>query len=287
MIRPRKRRWLVLLGALAASIAVAMTISTQSNPDGPASPRCPLPSCGSLVWHDEFDPTRGGALDPKRWGHDVGATGWGNEELQEYTASRQNSFIAEDGTLRVVLRSTPGGAAPYTSARVVSRDRVSVGTGYVEARIKLPKAPASGVWPAFWLLAQGEEWPHGGEIDVLETVNGVNGYSTNIHGGPEHWQQYDWHETAEVNDGRWHTFGVLIRHDRLDFFHDRVLVSSVSPERVPAGGVWPFDVRERRYYLLFNVAMGGLYPGTPDGTAVLPASMHVDYVRYWGLGTGE
>ena len=52
---------------------------------------------------------------------------------------------------------------------------------------------------------------------------------------------------------------------------------------MPAGGRWPFDVPDRRYYMIINMAMGGAYPGTPDGSATLPATMQVDYVRYWAL----
>ena len=62
---------------------------------------------------------------------------------------------------------------------------------------------------------------------------------------------------------------------------------TVTPAGMPPGGVWPFDVPDRRYYLILNVAMGGSYPGAPDGTAALPATMRVDYVRYWGLGSDD
>lgn len=294
MSRSRQRRRLAIAAtALATTAAVALLVdgATASSPQMrggssvPAGTPCPAgPSCGPLVWQDEFDPTADGRPRAAHWGFERGATGWGNGELQEYTDAPENSFIADDGTLRIVTRS--GGAestAPYTSARLVSRDRVSVSYGYVEARIKLPVQPASGLWPAFWLRSQGEPWPDGGEIDVMETVNGAWGYSSNIHGGPVHWEQYSWHSTATVNDGEWHRFGVLIRPQRLEFFHDGELVHTVTPAGMPAGGRWPFDVPDRRYYLIVNMAMGGAYPGKPDGSAALPATMQVDYVRYWAL----
>ncbi|MFT4215666.1 MAG: glycoside hydrolase family 16 protein [Micropruina sp.] len=250
----------------------------------PVGTKCPIGTqCGSLSWHDEFDAASGSIPNSAHWGFDTGATGWGNRELQEYTDSRTNSYVASDSTLRIVTRKSEGSAADYTSARLVSRNRVTVGYGYVEARIKLPSWPASGLWPAFWLRSQGEPWPDGGEIDVMETVNGAWGYSSTIHGGPEHWQQYQWHSTGAVNDGEWHRYGVLIQPERLDFYHDGTLVHTVTPSGVPDGGTWPFDVADRRYYLILNMAMGGSYPGTPDGSATLPATMRVDYVRHWPL----
>jgi beta-glucanase (GH16 family) len=283
------------IAATVLSAAVVSTLLLGGTPSSsasrtrgasvvPAGTKCPIgPPCGSLTWHDEFEPTATTAPDPAHWGFEVGATGWGNDELQEYTAARANSFVADDGTLRIVTRDDTRSAAPYTSARLVSRNRVSVGYGYVEARLKLPTRPASGLWPAFWLRSQGAPWPDGGEIDVMETVNGAWGYSSNIHGGPVHWEQCRWHSTGAVNDGEWHRYGVLIRPERLDFFHDGELVHTVTPSGMPPGGRWPFDVPDRRYYLILNMAMGGAYPGEPDGSAPLPATMQVDYVRYWAL----
>lgn len=294
MSAPRRRRRLtvaatVLAAASAAALwvngALASAPQVRGGASVPAGTRCPIgTSCGPLIWQDEFEPTADGRPGSASWGFELGATGWGNGELQEYTDSRANSYLADDGTLHIVTRA--GGidsAASYTSARLVSRDRVSVGYGYVEARIKLPTQPASGLWPAFWLRSQGEPWPDGGEIDVMETVNGAWGYSSNIHGGPAHWEQYRWHSTGMVNDGEWHRFGVLIRPQRLQFFHDGTLVHTVTPAGMPEGGRWPFGVPDRRYYLILNMAMGGSYPGTPDGSAALPATMQVDYVRYWAL----
>jgi len=240
------------------------------------------------LWSEEFTPAAGCTFapptcqaDPRRWGYDRGGGGWGNGEWQEYTTSPENSRLTRDGTLEVVLRQTP---THWTSARLVTRNKVAVGYGYVEARIKLPAGRQSGVWPAFWLRSNGEPWPDGGEIDVMETVNGNAGHSTTIHGGgTHHWQNYRWHPSTTVNDGRWHTYGVLIRRDRLTFYHDGKPVHTITAAQTPAGGVWPFSVTSRRYYMIINMAMGGSYPGYPDGSATLPLSMHVDHVRYWAL----
>jgi len=44
------------------------------------------------VWADEF--STDGAPDPVKWGYDIGGSGWGNNELQYYTNSTNNSSVA-------------------------------------------------------------------------------------------------------------------------------------------------------------------------------------------------
>ncbi len=44
------------------------------------------------------------------------------------------------------------------------------------------------------------------------------------------------------------------------------------------GGQWVFD---KPYFLILTVAVGGQWPGYPDGSTVLPQEMKVDYVRVY------
>jgi beta-glucanase (GH16 family) len=41
-------------------------------------------------------------------------------------------------------------------------------------------------------------------------------------------------------------------------------------------------VYDHPFYLLLNVAVGGQWPGSPDGTTTFPQTMTVDYVRVYG-----
>ena len=36
---------------------------------------------------------------------------------------------------------------------------------------------------------------------------------------------------------------------------------------------------DEKFFLIFNVAVGGNWPGNPDATTVFPQKMVVDYVR--------
>lgn len=100
-----------------------------------------------LVWSDEFDGAKASAPDAKKWTYDVGANGWGNHELENYTNSRENSFL--DGSGHLVIRAIKTNDG-YTSARLKTKGLYSVAFGRVAARLKLPKG--QGIWPAFWML---------------------------------------------------------------------------------------------------------------------------------------
>jgi beta-glucanase (GH16 family) len=36
---------------------------------------------------------------------------------------------------------------------------------------------------------------------------------------------------------------------------------------------------QEKFFLIFNIAVGGNWPGSPDATTQLPQTMYVDYVR--------
>ena len=62
----------------------------------------------TMVWSDEFD---GSEIALQNWTYDLGASGWGNQELQNYTASSENSYVA-NGNLMIVAKKE---GAQYTS----------------------------------------------------------------------------------------------------------------------------------------------------------------------------
>jgi beta-glucanase (GH16 family) len=44
------------------------------------------------------------------------------------------------------------------------------------------------------------------------------------------------------------------------------------------GGPWVYD---HDFFMIMNVAVGGQWPGNPDGTTTFPQEMRVDYVRVY------
>src|SRR5690349_6914099 len=86
---------------------------------------------------DDFDGPAG-APPSSAWTFELGGGGWGDEQLQTYTA--ENARLDGNGCLAIEAR------ADRTSARLNST--FTTRHGRAEARIKVPAG--KGVWPAFW-----------------------------------------------------------------------------------------------------------------------------------------
>ncbi len=56
-----------------------------------------------VIWSEEFN--TGTTPDTSIWSYDLGANGWGNNELQEYTSASQNVRI-EDGNLVITVQKS-------------------------------------------------------------------------------------------------------------------------------------------------------------------------------------
>ena len=62
--------------------------------------------------------------------------------------------------------------------------KVNQSKGRFEASIKMPDPNATGSWPAWWLLPEGECWPVSGEIDIVEWYAEPGNYQHSRVGNP-------------------------------------------------------------------------------------------------------
>ena len=242
----------------------------------------------TLVWSDEFSQPDGSAPDATKWGYDVGGTGWGNNELEYYT-SRTNNARVEGGQLVIEARQERYSGKNYTSARLLTKGKWSWTYGRIEARIKIPRG--QGLWPALWMLGANVDsvgWPTCGEIDIIENVGREPG---TVH-GTLHGPGYSGSDgiggpfvlpggAAFADD--FHVFAVQWETNRIRWSVDNQPYFSVTPTSLPAGTHWVFAAPQ---FLLLNVAVGGSWPGKPDGTTIFPQRMLVDYVRIYAATNG-
>ncbi|MBS1856595.1 MAG: glycoside hydrolase family 16 protein [Acidobacteria bacterium] len=233
-----------------------------------------------LVWHDEFDQPAGTAPDPAKWTYDTGKTGWGNNELENYTNSTANAFHDGEGHLVIQALAEGGG---YTSARLKTQGIAAFTYGRIEARIRLPYG--QGIWPAFWMLGADIStagWPRCGEIDIMENIGKEPG---TVHGtihGPGYSGGNGIGAPYVVPAGRFadefHLFAVEWLPGSIQFSVDRATYKRITPADLPKGTTWVYD---HPFFLLLNLAVGGNWPGYPDASTVFPQRMTVDYVRVY------
>jgi beta-glucanase (GH16 family) len=249
-----------------------------------------------LVWSDEFNQADGSSPDPTKWGFDIGGGGYGNNELESYT-SRTNNARIQGGQL-VIEADQENYTGPdniprnYTSARMLTKGKWSWTYGRMEARIKLPRG--QGIWPAFWMLGANintTPWPGCGEIDIMENIGKTNNneqarvYGTihgpqsggDYNGGAGVGGNYTLPGGAALGDN-FHIFAVEWTTNQFKWYLDNVQYFTATPASLPSGGTWPFTQPQ---FILLNLAVGGNWPGNPDGTTVFPQQMLVDYVRVY------
>lgn len=236
-----------------------------------------------LVWNDEFDYE--GLPDSTKWTAETGGHGWGNNELQYYTAGRLENARVKDGMLEIEAHREKMEGMDYSSARLITRGKGNWQYGKIEVRAKLPKGV--GTWPAIWMLASTQplKWPDDGEIDIMEHVGFNQGF---IHGSI-HTKKYnhiigtqktdttfldDCSENFHRYQLEWNKDSVIVGIDDKPFFH--------AANDGTGYEAWPFD---NKMFLLLNIAVGGNWGGQKGvDETIWPQKMVIDYVRVWQKG---
>ena len=263
---------------MAALLLAGACIATKPSPPEKKPQR--------LVWSEEFNYT--GLPDTAKWGYDLGDgcpsnCGWGNNELQFYSANRRENARVENGHLVIEARREKTGTREYSSARMVSKHKGDWTYGRMVIRAKLPKG--LGVWPAVWMLSTDWSyggWPESGEIDIMENV----GYMPDSVFGSVHTKRFNHVQGTQVTGGvqsttlstDFHEYSIEWSAEKIDFFFDggKYLTFQNTREGPDA---WPFD---RNFHLILNMAVGGNWGGKKGvDPSIWPQQMLVDYVRVY------
>ncbi|MBM4011636.1 MAG: glycosyl hydrolase family protein [Planctomycetes bacterium] len=286
MSRPEDHLWARETVGMAAALWAAVAGLACGLRGDPA--RAAASDYPHIAWQDEFD---GPALEPARWTHDIGTgsqyglTGWGNNELQYYTDRSQNLTVS-GGLLQITARSESYGGKSYTSARIKTQDRFSQAGGRFEIRAALPTG--QGFWPALWMMPASDVyggWAASGEIDIMEAKGQQpDRIQGTIHYGGAWPNNTSTAATRVLPPGQtiasFHTYSLewdIGSSSALRWYVDDVLYATRT-SWWSAGGSYPAPF-DKPFYLLVNLAVGGNYVGSPNGSTVFPATMQVDYVR--------
>jgi beta-glucanase (GH16 family) len=191
-------------------------------------------------------------------------------------------FRVENGVLFITARRTPPDLKAvlfnneYTSGILTTQGTFAQKYGYFEIRAKIPIG--TGVWPAFWMLADDGGWPP--EIDAVEGRGQRPGDLVMT----THWRipatgriescGFDFSVPGAEAD--FHDYGVLWEPDRLIYFIDRKPVSDIS---VPVGFDDPM-------YMIVNLAMGSKFflgVGFVDGESPVTVDFEIDRISAYQI----
>ncbi|MGW2741670.1 ricin-type beta-trefoil lectin domain protein [Streptomyces sp. NPDC001450] len=266
-----------LFAALSAALVGSAAV-------GPARAQTATPAAAAVTtFSDTFDGPAGAGADSSKWTLETGDN-VNNHERQYYTSETKNAALDGQGHLVITARKeNPAGyqcwygSCQYTSARLNTAGKFNAQYGHVEARMKIPRG--QGMWPAFWMLGTPVNWPDSGEIDVMENV----GFEPSTVHGTIHGPGYSGSggigagytlANGQAFADAFHTFAVDWAPDSITWSVD----GNVYQRRTPAdlgGKTWVFN---KPFFLILNLAVGGYWPGDPDGSTQFPQQLVVDSV---------
>ncbi len=232
------------------------------------------------VWADEFNYQ--GLPDSTKWTFETGGHGWGNNELQFYTAKRLENARVENGSLVIEARKEDWEGKKYTSTRLISKGKGDWKYGRIEVRARIPKGV--GTWPAIWMLASTDplNWPDDGEIDIMEHV----GFDQGVIHASIHSKKYNHvigtQKTATIPvpdcSDNFHVYAVDWNKDSIRVSIDSNIYFRFANEHTGLQA-WPFD---QPFHLLLNIAIGGNWGGKKGvDDRIFPVRIEIDYVRVY------
>ena len=290
----------------AVALVTSGIVFTPSNADAAVNSNQGSNSW-KLVWSDEFNQTVGQAPDTSVWNYDIGhgSNGWGNNELQRYTDSTNNVYIADlssdsgssDGRALAIKAQKEG--SEYTSGRIQTQNKQYCKFGRIETKLRVENGSQSGVWPAFWMLGQNynasgnnwngaygaSPWPSCGEIDIMEHRNAETQVIGTLHWNPSTTNYEHVYAGSETTNSfgaidtieNWHTYAIEWYEDCMKWYVDGICYQTmnISSEQM--------DEFQRDHFIILNLALGSnSSPFTLNQTVsanFTNATMYVDYVR--------
>lgn len=173
--------------------------------------------------------------------------------------------------------------AQYLTGGIYTKDNKHFGYGRLEIRAKLNGA--KGAWPAFWMLPEKGEWPHAGEIDIMEhlnfdsivyqTVHSHYTYNLGIENNPISGVK------AAINPNDYNVYALEKYPDSLVFYVNDKRTFAYPRIKTDKPGQYPFD--DYKYYLLLDMQLGGSNWVGPIDPADLPVEIFIDWVRFYEL----
>ena len=237
------------------------TTATPTTAAAPTTTRAATAPVGwQTIFEDNFD---GGAVDSSKLSiENRPATNMG--EISFYAA---DDVFTRNGSMILRTQNRSMGGRSYTTGQASSNFNFQYGR--VEFRAKMPVG--QGFWPALWMLpADGATSGWLPEIDIFEAINHGGNYFANFHFPSGGGQAKLGPVPVTTDTTAWHTYGLDWTPDKLAWTLDGQVVVSTTDVA---------STRQHHMFLLITFALGGQWPGPPDGSTPFPSEMQIDWVR--------
>lgn len=231
-----------------------------------------------LTWEERFD---GPTLDSTVWTRTTrGNADWANTQSDDpRLVTFRNGCVVLHGIINDHPDTDP---APHLTGGIWTRGlKAFPAYGRFEIRARLHAA--QGAWPAIWLLpfdGQRYPWPNGGEIDIMERLNGDaiayqtvhSPYTLHVHPAEKHGS------TAHIDPDAFNVYGVDINPDSICFHinHQYTYTYRRNP-KLEGQSQYPYGVPLQ---LLIDMQLGGNWVGEVSNDD-LPVEMEIDWVRFY------
>lgn len=217
-----------------------------------------------LLVDEQFNGT---TLNTNLWSAKSYPKGYRNGEEEDY---RPSQVAVANGTMLITASRDASGA--WHSGEVESV--WSYPTGSFQTRMKVTGI-GPGVWPADWMMGRNGQWPTNGEIDTLEEINGKPTAYGTIHGKSSsgNWQLQTALSPFDIT--QYHVYRIDKTPGDIKWYIDDLLRTEWRQSDTPAGATWPFE--NNTFYGLFNIAIGGSWPGPSSSSTPNPVVMSVDW----------
>ena len=231
-----------------------------------------------LLWHDEFNAK---TLNAKKWSR-IPEPGKTFSDWNKYTSRRADLVSLRDGCLvltGVANDDREADPRPFLQGQVWSKGKFSFRYGKIEIRARFEDQ--QGAWPAFWMLPEGVKWPDGGEIDIIERLNGDDFVYQTCHSkwtytmkqskNPPHGGK------APIRQGEFNVYGLEWTENELIWS-----VNGADTFRYPRTDAdpaqWPYSGAP--FFILLDMQLEGAWVGKAD-PSTLPVNVWIDFVRVW------
>lgn len=251
------------------------------------NPTSPIPI--HPTWLEDFNGT--GQAEPMVWEYEVGYKR--NNEAQYYQAGTSNGW-QEGGNFVIEGRKEVVSGYQYTSASIRTNNKYYWKHGRAQIRAQIPAK--AGMWPAIWGTGETGQWPHNGEVDIMEYYQ--NKILANCAVGTAQQWTAKWDGSNRTMTSltavepnwrtQWHIWTMQWDDQNVRLYCDNILMNTIPQTwlknsdgyNTSWGPQYPFITNGMSCWL--NLAIGGNAGGDPTATMNSgPQRYLIDYWKIW------